>query len=232
MGWIIAIAIIALILLLKISVRVDLADDTALTVGVGVFRIKILPAKPKTVKLKDFKIKKFRKSQEKSEQSAAAAKEAKSAAADKKALAKKDKKTAAAVKEARRIAADEEKPERDILGLIEKLTRVVKVFITRFGHQLHIKLDRLIIIVATGDAAKTAVMYGSVCAAVQCLLELLYNCMHLTLPKGELTEHVGVAPDFLGEKMTVSVDITISFRLWQLFDTLFRAGWQFIKKVD
>ena len=232
MGFIIALAIIALILLLKISVRVDLADDTALTVGVGIFRIKILPSKPKTLRLKDYRIKKFRKVQEKSEQAAASAKQAKSAAADKKALAKKDKKTAAAVKEARRIAADEDKPERDILGLIEKLTRVVKVFITRFGHHLHIKLDRLFIVVATGDAAKTAVMYGSVCGAVQCFLELLYNCMHLTLPKGELTESVGVAPDFLGEKMRVSVDITISFRLWQLFDTLIRAGWQFLKKVD
>jgi len=78
MGWLIAAVIIALILILKISVRIDLADEMRLAVGIGIFRLKILPAKKKTLRLKDYKIKKFRKNQEKAAKKAAAAEKSKS----------------------------------------------------------------------------------------------------------------------------------------------------------
>ncbi len=228
MGWLIAAAIIALFLILKISVRVRFIDDVAMTLGVGIFRIKLLPSKPKTLKLSDYKIKKFRKNQEKAAQREASDKEAKKSGDER----KKDAKTAKKVEEARRIANDEDKPERDIMGLIEKLTRVAKTFISRFGHHLRIDIRRMVIIIATGDAAKTAVLYGAVSGGVQCFLELIYNCMHLTIPKNEaFYENIIVSHDFLSDKTKAEVDITFSFRTWQLFDILFRTGFQFLKKA-
>ena len=225
MGWLIALAIILLIQFMKISVRVGFDADLALTLGVGIFRIRILPGREKELRLGDYKIKKFRKNNEKAELAEAAASEKKAA---KKANAK-DKKTTKKVEEARREQTGAEKPERDIIGLVRKLLGVVKVFFSRFGHHLHIEVRRLVIIIATGDAAKTAVLYGAACGGVQCIMELLYNCMHLKLPK---SADIRVEPDFLGEKIVAEADITFSFRVWNFFDMLFRAGFAFLKKVD
>ena len=68
MGWILAAAIVALIVslfFLKVSVRVIVGGDMKLTLGVWIFRFLLYPTKEKTVKLSDYKIKKFRKNKEK-----------------------------------------------------------------------------------------------------------------------------------------------------------------------
>lgn len=218
MGWIIAAAIIALILLLKISIKVKIVGDTKLTLGIGIFSIPLFPTKEKTLKLSDYKIKKFRKRLAKSE------------AEDKK---KSNKKKTKAQPKHKKIGASQSKSsdtgdsERDIMGLLSKLLEVVRVFASRFGHHLHIKVKRLVIIIATPDAAQTAVLYGAVCGAVQCLMELLYNTMHVKLPKND---DIRVEPDFLSEKITAEADITFSFRLYQALDILIRSAAAYLKK--
>lgn len=215
MGWLIAAAIILLILIiltLKLSVRVKLRDDVSLILGIGIFKKKLLPSKEKEVRLSDYKIDKFRKNKDKQSEKSKKKPKKKS---DKKAAMNSDG------------ASAKEKPERDIMGLISKLLEVVKVFFKRFGHHLRINVKRVHIIVASEDAATTAVLYGAVCGAVQCLFEFLYNCMHLTLPK---SEEMQVVPDFTSEKIKAEIDITFSFRLWQIFDILLRSAWTYIKQ--
>lgn len=224
MGWLIALAVVVLILVLKISVRVRMLDDVALWLGVGIFRIKLFPSKEKNLKLSDYKIKKFRKNKAKEE---AAARKNKKKKSDKKEKSK-EQNTTDKVKKVLDKSSDSEKPKRDIIGLVTKLIEVVKIFFARFGHHLHINVKRVHIIVASPDAATTAMLYGAVCGAVQCLLELLYNCIHLKLPK---SEELQVVPDFTSEKLSAEVDITFSFRLWQLFDIMIRSGWTYIKQI-
>ncbi|MBQ2765512.1 MAG: DUF2953 domain-containing protein [Clostridia bacterium] len=218
MGWLIAAAIIALILLLKISIKVKIVGDTKLTLGIGIFRIPLFPTKEKTLKLSDYKIKKFRKRLAKSESK------------DKK---KSKKKNAKLQTKHKRIGASQSKSgdtgdsESDIMGLLSKLIGVVRVFAERFGHHLHIKVKRLVIIIATPDAAQTAVLFGAVCGAVQCLMELLYNTMHVKLPSAD---NIRVEPDFISEKIRSEADITFSFRLYQAFDILIRSAAAYLKK--
>ena len=217
MGGLIAAAIILLILIiltLKLSVRVKLRDDVCLVLGIGIFKKKLVPSKEKEVRLSDYKIDRFRKNKYKQNEK----------------LKKKTKSNKKASKKAQNKpqgAASGEKPERDIMALISKLLEVVKVFFARFGHHLRINVKRVHIIVASEDAATTAVLYGAVCGAVQCLFEFLYNCMHLTLPK---SEEMQVVPDFTSEKIKAQIDITFSFRLWQIFDILLRSAWTYIKQ--
>lgn len=216
MGWLIAAAIILLIvllLMLKLSVRVNLVDDVSLVIGIGIFKKKLFPSEEKEVSLSDYKIKKFRKLKEKQKKK------------DKKKALKKSQKSSK--KSADKQGGEpKEKQKSDIPGLIKIITEVVKVFLRRFGHHLRIKVSRLHIIVASEDAATTAIRYGAICGAVQCLLEFLYNCSHLTLPKNE---EITVIPDFTSEKLRANIDITFSFRVWQVFDMLLRSGWAYIK---
>ena len=115
----------------------------------------------------------------------------------------------------------------DIIGLISKITEVTRVFLNRFGHHLHIKVRRLVIIIATPDAAKTAILYGAACGAVQCLMELLNSTVHLRLPN---SENLCVEPDFISEKIAAEADITFSFRAYQIFDILIRSAIAYFKE--
>lgn len=219
MSFLIAAIIIAAILCLRVSVRIGVDENFSLVAGVGFIRIRIFPAKEKKLKLSDYRIDKFRKLEEK-----------KRLAAEKK-KAKKAKKSPPAEQKAASQPAggSAEKKKRDIPALISKLTRVAGVFLKRFGKHLRIDLKKLNIIIATGDAAQTAIIYGAVIGAVQNLYALLASSgMLRTTKKSELF----VEPDFLSEKMRVEVDLRFSFMIWQFFDMAIRAGVEFLKNEE
>ncbi len=219
MGFFIAALILLLILIilaLKVSVKIIVGDDFIIKLGVGIFRIPLYPRKEKTIRLADYKIKRFKKNLEKSK-----AKE------KKRLLREKSKKsTKAKTKDKANTQPAENKEKRDVVELIGKLREVVIKFITRFGNHLNIKVKRLVIIVATDNAANTAVLYGAVCGGVSCLMELFDNCLHFKYEKDAVVE---VKPDFTSEKLTFSADITFSFRVWQLFDIAIRSAWAYFK---
>ena len=217
MGWIIAAAVTLLLFMLfmlRVSVKAKVDGDMKLTLGVWIFRIPLYPGKEKTLKLSDYKIKKFRKKQAKLEEAKSGKKPKKKPTGHKLSASK-----------TKMVEADDS--EGDITELISTIISVVKVFFERFGHHLHIKLKRLVIIIATPDAAKTAVLYGTVCGAVQCLVELLSNTVHLKVPN---SDDIRVEPDFTSEKTSAQVDITFSLRVYQIFDILIRSVIAYFKK--
>ena len=217
MGFLIAAIIIAAILCLRVSVRITAGDDFSLAAGVGFIKFRIFPAKEKKLRLKDFTSESIRKREEKERR-----------AAEKKAE-KARKKKPAEEKPSVSAAAKEEPEKRDIPALIRKLTRVAGVFLKRFGKHLRIDLRKLNIVIATGDAAQTAVLYGVVIGAVQNLYALLVSSGTLkTTRKSELI----VEPDFLAEKPRAQIDLRFSFMIWQLFDMAIRAGVEFLKKDE
>ena len=106
---------------------------------------------------------------------------------------------------------------------------IVKVFFGRFGHHLHIDLTRLRLTVATGDAAKTAILYGAVCQSLAYLLALLDRITHLRAPSPD----VDVTADFLGEKSSADVKIVLSLRLGGALSILVSVAVAFLKaKMD
>ncbi len=217
MGVIIALAVMLLIMFLRIGIHVRSDGELALKIGVGIFKISLYPKKEKKIKLSDYKIEKFRKKQEKLEGK-------KSQKKQKKTLRKK-KSTAAEDKSSQ---TDVIKEKSDAMGLANTVLELVKVFLDRFGHHLHIKVERLVIIIGSSDAASTAILYGAVCGAVQCIVELFENCFHTKYSKNA---EVRVTPDFTMEKTSADVGITFSLRVWQIFDTLIRTGIAYLKKV-
>lgn len=223
-GFLIAAAIIFLILMLKLSIRVSLTDDVSLKLCIGIFKIGIFPKKEKKLRLSDYKIKKFRKLKEKQRR--------KQIRAAKKALKKKSKKASDKTNEkvaaARRRTEGIPESNKDIMGIIGTVAEVAKTFIARLGHHLRIRVKRFRITVAADNAADTAVLYGAVCGAVQCFLELISSTMHLRLP--ENAKELEVVPDFTTTKLKMDIDVAFSFRIWQLFDMLIRSGISFLKK--
>ena len=213
MGFLIAAIIIAAILCLRVSVRIGNDGDLSLVAGVGIIKFRIFPAKEKKLRLKDFEIGSIRKREEKAARKA------------EKSKTKPSKKKVVVEKSTEKTTGEEEK--RDIPALIKKLTRVAGVFLKRFGKHLRIDLNKLNIIIATGDAAGTAIAYGAVIGLCQNLYALLVSSG--TLRTNRKSEFI-VEPDFLAEKPSVTIDLRFSFMIWQLFDMAIRAGIEFLKK--
>lgn len=211
----ITIAILAFILLFKVKITIAYADELALTVTLCGIPIRLLPARQKKVRVWRYSLKKMRRREEK-----ARAKAKKRAKADReKAAAKKQKKAEAK-------AAKKGKPKAPLDETVHMVLELVKVVFSRFGRHLRIEVTRLRLVVATGDPASTAILWGAVCPGVAALLELLDRITNLRTVKHC---EVDVGVDFVAPAFTADICIAFSLRVWHVLDIAIRAAVSFIR---
>lgn len=203
----------------RVILEIDDSGELYLAVKILFFTIRIAPAKePKPINIKDYTPKKHKerlrknyqaylKKQEKKEQKAAEKK------------AKKEKKKAEPKKE--------KQPKRSILDWLNIATAVLKVLFAKFFKHLRIKVVKLRINVATGDAASTAILYGVVIQSVAYVIEILNSTTNL---KGLKNADIAVSPDYLSESTSVEMKFVFSLRVWHLFSILFGVLGKAIKK--
>lgn len=83
------------------------------------------------------------------------------------------------------------------------------------GFKRHLKIEelRLRILVASDDAAKTAMEYGAVCALVEPV-----QLLAMQAPRVQKDRiNVGVECDFLADKPEVDAEFCLSIRIWRLY---------------
>ncbi len=181
-------------------------DEISLYVRVLFFKFRILPAKEKRGKrrMSEKKAAKIRNSLRKKQQ--------------KKALAKAEKEKSKAEKKKKNIS----ETISDVKLITDILLAVLKKF---FGH-LQIKMSRIRMIVATEDAATTAIAYGAITQSLNILLPALESVKNFKrLKKTE----IDVRADFLSDSPTFDVKISFSLRVWHIFDVAIAALVKFIK---
>lgn len=206
-----------LLAMIRAEVIIKYADDFALAVKICGIKINILPARKKRVRIRDFTPKKIaarRAREQKKAEKAAAKKKAK--AAEK--AAKKQRE-----QELKRRGKLKKKPIGETISLILAL---VKTAVGRFARHLRVRIARLHINVATGDAAKTAILYGTISQSVAYIAALLDSVGTLT---GARRADVDVHADYLSETTTADIEIGFSLRVWQVFDILIRTAVAFVK---
>ena len=118
------------------------------------------------------------------------------------------------------------KKKRNILHMLRLILRIAAAIMKKLRRHLRIRLHAYEIAVATGDAAKTAVLYGAVAGLSSNLFELLQSGIHFKVKK---SAPVDVSADFLGEKTKVRIKIDFSINLWGVLATLLAAGIAFVK---
>lgn len=195
------------LLSLKFKIIISYSDEVALTVRVLGIKIKILPSKKK-----------------KGPHSMSAKKAEK---IKKKLRQKKLKKNESArQKKAKKEAEKENKTEKPKKSLSEilyiiKLVRALAAKVIRkfFGH-LRIDIARLKIVVATGDAASTAVAYGAITSAINLLFPVLEEVKNFSLPK---ETDIDVSVDYLADGIIADIELGFALRVWHLFSVAFGA---------
>lgn len=209
-------------------ITLDIGESTALSVRVLFLRLKILPKKEKSYKIKDYSLKKIRKRDEKARKKAAAAALKKKKKAEKKAEKKAQKKAEldAMTREERRALKALKKASKPALSdLVSLICRVLGTFFSRFFGKIHIKVARLNVRIGAADAMQTAVLYGVANQSVQYLLAGLGKITNLDgLDKAEIS----VTPDFLSSKIDFDLKLTVRVSLGNVLGAVFRTGWKFL----
>lgn len=206
-----------------ISANLILTYDGALSLYLRVLflKIKITPREKKKTSLRKYTLKRYKRSLEREAAKREKKKRRKANNKAEKKSTKKKKETDLEQKE------KSKKGVKDIIELVGLVSAALGGLIKSFGKHLKIKMIRMNIIVATGDAAKTAVVYGTVCQGVAYIMELLYNLTGFTVKRnGEVT----VSPDFTAETSTIDLKFVFKLRVWHVFAMLFSAGLAFLKK--
>ncbi len=208
-------AILAFILFFKVKITVAYADELALTVTLCGIPIRLLPARQKKVRVWKYSLRRMRKKEAKAREKAK-----KRAKADREKAAEKKQKKAEAK------AAKKAKPKAPLDETVHMVFELVKVVFSRFGRHLRIDVTRLRLVVATGDAATTAILWGAVCPGVAALLELLDRITNLRTVK-DCEIDVGV--DFVAPTPTADICIAFSLRVWHVLDIAIRAAVSFLR---
>ena len=153
-----------------------------------------------------------------SEKKAAKIREALRKKQKKKALAKKQKEDAKKEKKKKSIS--------EVIADIKMITDIALAVIKKFFSHLQIKMTRIKMLVATDDAATTAIAYGAITQSLNILLPALESVKNF---KGLKRADIDIRPDFLSDSPTVDIKISFSIRVWHIFDVAIAALVKFIK---
>ena len=115
----------------------------------------------------------------------------------------------------------EETPEKKI-PLSWQIDRITG-FVSRIAERLHgtltLRARRIVVTVATGDAAKTALLYGAVSAALAGFVEFLDRTVAPVRTKAR--DEIDVRAGFLGSKSSADIDLVLSTRVLGALRVLF-----------
>lgn len=110
--------------------------------------------------------------------------------------------------------AKEPLPKKTISEYIEIFTDALKDIVLKLKKYLYLEKYILKANIATDDAAKTAIIYGTVSGAAGTLWKLISSIKRRTKKPGRIYSEV--TPDFISETMDFYADIAISIRIWQI----------------
>ena len=202
------VAIIAFLLSIKITLRIKYSDK--LTVGLKILFVKI--------RLYPKKEKKKRYPHSISKRQAKKIKDS---------LKKKPKRLKKKKKEPKKEEKAEEKA--DLLTIISIVISFVKSFIRLFAGSIRVKASRLKIVVASEDAAQTALTYTAVTQSVNVLFPMLDGLKTVKrLPKGK---DLSVDIDFLSDTPKIDADIELYIRVGGILKAVCGAAINAFKKA-
>lgn len=116
-------------------------------------------------------------------------------------------------------AKDKDKKKVPLSRQIARITRLFGRIFDRLPGVLTLRARRVIVIVSTDDAAKTALLYGAVSASLAALTEVIDRSV-ATVKTGRRDE-IDVRADFISGKTRAEIDLTLSARVVGMLRILF-----------
>ena len=202
-------ATVALLLSIKITLKIRYTEKLEVYLKIFFVKIKLYPSKKKN--------KRYKHSMSKKE-----AQKIKNSLKKKPKKAKKKKK-----EEKKEKSKDDEKV--DTASIVSIILSFVKNFIDLFARAIRLKASRIKIIVATEDAAQTALTYAAVTQSINILFPLLDKLKTVKkLPHGK---ELSVDIDYLSDEPSFDVDLELYIRVAGALGAVCKAAIRAFKKA-
>ena len=211
--YIISAILLLLLVLASLPVTLTVKYREELEAEISVFTIKrkIYPKEKKKVRISDYSKKNIEKRRKK--------------ALRKKLKAEKKRQKKQLPKKAGETATPKKgKGLLESIGLIKEL---LSALIPKTAKRIRIKATRIIINVATDDAAKTALLFPAVNGAVIGLVTYLDNASRF---KDLDKSNIAVRADFVSQRTTADIEISFSLRSKHLLEILFASALKYVTK--
>ena len=144
-------------------------------------------------------------------------------------LQKKPKKEPKKRKSKKKEKEKEPKEAPDLISIISIITSFVKSFLRLFAGSVRIRSSRLHIVVATEDAADTAIAYGALTQAINLLFPMLDGIKTFKhLPRGK---ELSVRADFLSDTSKIDADVELYIRVGSALKAVCLAAIRAFKKA-
>ena len=212
------VAIIALLLFTKVTLRISYKESLCVVLKILFIKIRLYPTKKKEKRYKHSmskrKAKRIRNSLKKKPKK------------ERKIFKKKKKKEDT---EEKKKSKEKKLSKNDILSIISIIISFVKNFIRLFSDSIRLKASRIHLIVATDNAASTAITYGAVTEGINVLFPLLDGLK--TVKKLPCGKDLSVGVDFLAEEPTIDIEIEIYIRIIRALGSVLGATAKAFKKA-
>ncbi len=123
----------------------------------------------------------------------------------------------------------EETKKNSILENIKLISNLVSSFLHLCAPHMHVKVAKLHISVGSGDAAKTAILYGAVSTAAACLID---NIDEFTKLHSLKRKSVIIEPDFLSDKTIAKINISLSISIFGAIATIIKMILKYSNKFS
>lgn len=117
----------------------------------------------------------------------------------------------------------------DLPSFITDIYDILSIVTDKFTKRLKIKILSCNVDIGSDNAAKTAILYGSVCAGINALLSAL---VQFTRYNEKDNENITVTPNFISEKTVCDVHLQVSLRPGQLFTFLISSIPEIFRILD
>ena len=137
----------------------------------------------------------------------------------------KKEKPEKAVKEIKEEEKTKEQKKYSIPEIFELVKNIGRAFLKRFKKHFRVKINKMNVILASDDAERTAILYGSAIQAAYYLFEFLdYNFKIKRKP-----DNIKIIPDFSKIQTSFDIDIKFYMRLSHIFALGIAASMKFVK---
>lgn len=113
----------------------------------------------------------------------------------------------------------EDKKKIPLAWQFERIARLLSKILDRVHSAVTLRTRRVTVVVSTDDAAKTALLYGAVSAALAGLIEIVDRSVVRVKTKGR--DKIDVRADFLSGKSRAELDLILSSRVFGMLRLLF-----------
>lgn len=201
--------LLLLVAWLPVTLTVRYREELSVEISTFAIKRRLYPKEKKKIKISDYSKKNIEKRR-------------------KKALKKKlkaEKKRQKKQKPQNSGAPAPSAKKRGLVESIELIKELLSVLIPNTAKRVKIKATKIIINVATDDAAKTALLFPAVNGAVLGLVTYLDDASKF---RGLDRSSISVNADFVSQKTTADIDISFSLRGKHILEILFATALKYV----